>query len=101
MHITTLMMLCLFFMVACFGGILAMDNALTMPSQTTQTDTFGNSVTSTTNGTQALVVSTTAYEERGMSLGALMLAAFVIITIVLTFMFLYRKNSPNHGRYRT
>ena len=101
MHITTLFMLTIFFMVAALGGIMAMDTSLSMPSQTTQTDTFGSQVTSTTNGTQGVIVATNAYEERGQSLGAIMVACFVLICIVLAFMHLYRKKSPNHGKYRT
>ena len=101
MHITTLFFLVVLFMVASLGGIIAMDSSLSMPTPTTQTDTFGTATTSTTNGTSSVIVSTNAYEERGQSLGAIMLALFVIILIVFTFMAIYRKRSPNYGKYRT
>ena len=101
MHISTLFMLAILFMGACFGLIMAMDNTLTTPGPSGQTDTFGSSTTATTNGTAQVIVATNAYEARGQSLGAIMLACFVLLCIVLTFMAIYRSRSPNHGRYRT
>ena len=101
MHITTLFMLAILFMGACFGLIMAMDNTLTTPGPSVQTDTFGSSTTAVTNGTTQVIVATNAYEARGQSLGAIMLASSVLLCIVLTFLLIYRKRSPNHGRYRT
>lgn len=49
-----------------------------------QTDTFGSSTTAVTNGTTQVIVATNAYEPRGQSFGAIMLASFVLLCIVLT-----------------
>ena len=69
-------MLAILFMGACFGLIMAMDNTLTTPGPSVQTDTFGSSTTAVTNGTTQVIVATNAYEARGQSLGAIMLACF-------------------------
>jgi len=101
MQITTLFFMCFMFMMACFLGIMSMDNALSMPSQTTTTDTFGSQVSSATNNTQTVIVNTNSYEDRSQSLSTVMLAIFVIICVILSFMALYRNKSPNFGKYRT
>jgi hypothetical protein len=101
MQITTLFFIATMFIITSFVGILAMDNALSQPSQTMTTDTFGGQVSSATNNTQSVIVSTNAYEDRSQSLSAVMLAIFAIVCIILTFMALYRVRSPNYGKYRT
>lgn len=101
MQITTLFFIATMFIITSFVGIIAMDNALSQPSQTTTPDTFGGVVSINTNNTQSVIMTTNAYEDRSQSLSAVMLAIFAIVCIILTFMSLYRSRSPNFGKYRT
>ena len=103
MQILTLFFIVGVLVIGCFGAIAAIGSSSSMANggPTNQTDTFGASTSAGTNHTSQLVTTTIAYEDKGISMGALLVGICVVICIIFGFFMVFRKKTPGFGKYRT
>lgn len=100
MHISSLFFIVVIITVCLFGGILAMGNAQAN-DPTKQPDSLGNMPNAQTNSTDALIVNTTAYEDKGMGLGIVLIGIIVIVVVIFGAMLMLRNSNLGRGKYRT